>query len=52
MDGTVNDSNAPDDHSSVNRHHLLLAEEEEHIGGWDSPNVKFKPSKTQQAAKS
>jgi len=52
MGSTVNDSNAPDDHSSVNQHHLILTEEEEHIGGWDSPNVKFKPSKTQQAAKS
>jgi hypothetical protein len=51
MRGTVTDSNAPDGHSSVSRHHLILTEEEEHIGGWDSPNVKFKPSKTQQKAK-
>lgn len=51
MGGTVNDSNARDDHSSVNRHHLILTEEEEHIGGWDSPKVKFKPSKTQQTEK-
>jgi hypothetical protein len=29
----------------------MLAEEEEHLGGWDSPHEKFKPSKTQQTAK-
>ena len=52
MSSTANDSNAPDDHSSVNQHHLILTEEDEHIGGWDSPHVKFKPSKTQHATKS
>jgi hypothetical protein len=52
MESGVNGSNVPDDHSSVNRHHLLIEEEEEHFGGWDSPHVKFKPSKRQQAAKS
>ncbi len=52
MESRVNGSSAPDDHSSVYHHHLILTEEEEHIGGWDSHSVKFKPSKTQQAAKS
>jgi hypothetical protein len=47
----VTGASASDDHSSVNRHHLILAEEEEHLGGWDSPHEKFKPSKTQQTAK-
>jgi hypothetical protein len=52
MKNKVTGASASDDHSSVNQHHLILTEEEKNIGSWDSPNVKFKPSKTQQAAKS
>jgi hypothetical protein len=41
-----------DNFNRIDRHHLMPEKEEEHIGGWDAPNVEFKPAKSQQALKS
>jgi len=40
-----------DDSNKIDRHHLMPEKGEKHIGGWDEPNVEFKPAISQQAAK-